>query len=361
MAIPITDPGELIAAIPALLGIVPHRSVAFAVMTAMPDRADAQEIWCVARADLPPPGKPEGYLVIADQIARICLDPRVAGLVAVFIGERSTPATTASDREFGVFVEHLRRRFSERGIEVGGLMVPELVPGARWRSVFNPDWSGTLPDPASSPVAEHNALRGRPVLKDDELTQLVRVDPVLRERVSAAMGEAGVDAARRLGRAIRIGNPDAYSRIALWQVVHTIKDSADRTPPAETLAHVAVALRDNEVRDAAFAIAIGVHKTAAERLWSTMIRALPDPDRAQAAALLAYSAYLRGDGILAGAALTVALESDSDHHMARLLDVALTHVVAPDRIARIARAGISIAERLRIDLGVSNDDRQVHQ
>ena len=70
----------------------------------------------------------------------------------------------------------------------------------------------------------------------------------------------------------------------------------------------------------------------AERLWTVLVRALPAPERAEPALLLAMSAYLRGAGIVAGLALQIVLESDPDHELAAHLDAALQMGFPPDRM-----------------------------
>lgn len=359
MSLPITDPGDLIAAIPAMLGFTPHRSLVFALVAANPKQTGSQTVWCVARTDLPPPGQPAGFAIIAGQVARLCLDPRTAGIIVVFVDDTKTTAGSGRDAEFLAYIRHLSALFDERGIDIAGLVVPRIAAGAVWRSVIDPLWSGILPDPTTSTVA---ARRGQHLtLGADKATHHLQVDHILRGRVSAEMREAGSDAARRLGRAVQIGNIDDYTRRALWLVMQTVTASSEQQPTPRALAEVAVALRTNEVRDVMFAVALGVHAQTAERLWLLLTRALPDPDRAQAATLLAYSAYLRGDGILAGAALRVAIDSDPEYRMAMLLDIALTHACPPDRLTRVARSAVETATGLRIDIGVTGNNQEKPQ
>jgi hypothetical protein len=60
-------------------------------------------------------------------------------------------------------------------------------------------------------------------------------------------------------------------------------------------------------------------------------------------ALLAVSAYVRGDGPLTGVALSAALAADPGHRMAGLLDVALHGGVRPEELrAVIAKAAAAV-------------------
>ena len=98
------------------------------------------------------------------------------------------------------------------------------------------------------------------------------------------------------------------------------------------LAGVGATLADVRVRDLLFTMANSDAAAAAEALWALLARMLPQPLRAEALTLLAFSAYLRGDGPLAGVALEAALAEDPDHRMAGPLDTALQGGVRPDEI-----------------------------
>ncbi len=66
------------------------------------------------------------------------------------------------------------------------------------------------------------------------------------------------------------------------------------------LARLACALTDPRVRDTLYALAVGEDAAQAESLWAMLARTLPEPWRVEALVLLAFSAYARGDGPLAG-------------------------------------------------------------
>ena len=73
----------------------------------------------------------------------------------------------------------------------------------------------------------------------------------------------------------------------------------------------------------------------AEALWTLLARVLPEPWRAEALVLLAVSAYVRGDGSLAGTAVLAALADDAEHPMAGMLDTALQDAVRPEEIREL--------------------------
>jgi len=104
------------------------------------------------------------------------------------------------------------------------------------------------------------------------------------------------------------------------------------------------------VRDTLYALAVGEDAGAAESLWAELARNLPQPWRVEALVLLAFSAYARGDGPLAGVSLEAALRCEPDHRMARMLDTALQSGLRPERIRDLAITGYRLAKRLGVRL-----------
>ncbi|MCC3330993.1 DUF4192 family protein [Nocardia abscessus] len=79
-----------------------------------------------------------------------------------------------------------------------------------------------------------------------------------------------------------------------------------------------------------------------------LTRSLTGRYRAEAAVLLTYSAHLRGDGTLARLAITIALEADPTHIIARLVNAALERALPPGVAHRFARFAVAAA-----DLGIT--------
>jgi len=65
---------------------------------------------------------------------------------------------------------------------------------------------------------------------------------------------------------------------------------------------------------------------------------------------LAFSAYSRGDGPLAGISLDVALQANPGHRMAGMLDTALQSGMRPEQIRELAGTGYRLAEKLGVRL-----------
>ncbi len=117
-----------------------------------------------------------------------------------------------------------------------------------------------------------------------------------------------------------------------WQTARSCRDAE--------LARLACALTDPQVRDTLYALAVGEKAAQAEALWAQLSRTLPEPWRVEALVLLAFSAYARGDGPLAGVSLEAALRCDADapdgghaRHRAAVGDAARTDPRSGDRRA----------------------------
>jgi hypothetical protein len=115
-------------------------------------------------------------------------------------------------------------------------------------------------------------------------------------------------------------------------------------------ARLACSLTDPRVRDTMYALAVGSGAAQAEALWTTLARILPDPWRAEALVLLAFSAYTRSDGSLAGVSLEAALAVDPQHRMACMLDQALHAGMRPEQIRELAKSGYRLAKELGVQL-----------
>ncbi|MFI9504198.1 DUF4192 family protein [Nocardia sp. NPDC052566] len=69
--------------------------------------------------------------------------------------------------------------------------------------------------------------------------------------------------------------------------------------PAPILAQVVVVLRDNSIRYCFYTLSTGPRARICQRFWTRLVTAIPAPQRAQTAMLLAVTAYTGGDTALA--------------------------------------------------------------
>lgn len=171
-------------------------------------------------------------------------------------------------------------------------------------------------------------------------------DPVRAAELAVALGHQAAD--REIAhRADSVG----CSRQDVENALAAAARVADGQSLSDTeLARLGCALGDARVRDMLYALAVGENAGAAESLWALLARVLPEPWRVEALVLLAFSAYARGDGPLAGVSLQAALCCEPGHRMAGMLDTALQSGLRPEHIRDIAVTGYQRAEQLGIRL-----------
>ena len=100
----------------------------------------------------------------------------------------------------------------------------------------------------------------------------------------------------------------------------------------EALAGIGAALVDLRVRDVLMTLVDCDEAPAADQLWLLLAQVLPQPYRAEALILAGFSAYVRGEGPLAGVCIEAVQAADPAHRMAGLLDTALQNGVRPEAI-----------------------------
>ena len=171
------------------------------------------------------------------------------------------------------------------------------------------------------------------------------------ERLNAAMQRVVEEGRYILGPQVAEFEQKLAEYAGVKHVVACASGSPDGSPLTDDDAvRLACAVADSRVRDALYALAVGENAASAEVMWATLTRMLPAPWRIEALVLLAFSAYARGDGPLAGVALQAALDVDSEHRMAGMLDAALQSGMRPDRIRELALTGYKLAERLGVQM-----------
>jgi hypothetical protein len=101
------------------------------------------------------------------------------------------------------------------------------------------------------------------------------------------------------------------------------------TPDPVTVARVLRALRIKDVRDLVWCDITSANAERHVALWRDIVRRSPEGLVAPAAGLLAFSAWLSGDGALAWCAVDRCLCADPDHVLGQLVGDALTSALPP--------------------------------
>lgn len=315
----LSDPSELIAAIPHLLGFHPRDSV---VLMAL----HGKSLGLTMRADLV---AADHAPRLAEQLLLPMARQQPSGVALVVIGGDSVPD---GDLPHRVLVNALDDVLIGVGLPVvHAAWTTETTHGAPWRCYDDPLCTGTVADPVTSPLAAATVAAGAVTFGSrEELVQLLAgEDPAVLQRRAALLDAADAEhplSARAVSR-----------RLAMLTELHRTAAVGDPEWSDEILADVASALCDHRVRDACLPWCTGSGAPAAERLWMALVRATPAPERAEPAALLALTAYLRGDGALASVALEVALEACPHHSLSGLLRAALDGGLPPELLRDVAR------------------------
>ncbi|MBV8787161.1 MAG: DUF4192 domain-containing protein, partial [Mycobacterium sp.] len=198
----------------------------------------------------------------------------------------------------------------------------------------------------ASPLAAAAVLDGRRLYpRRADLQAVMAVDDAVR---TAELGDALCDQAARREAAHRADPVGCARREVESAMAAAARVAAGKQLADADVAELGCALGDVEVRDILYALAVGQGAGDAETLWAMLARTLPAPWRVEALVLLAFSAYARGDGPLAGVSLEAALRCDPDHRMAGMLDIALQTGLRPEDIRELAHTGYRLAKRFGV-------------
>jgi hypothetical protein len=331
-----TRPGSLIAALPAVLGFVPEKSL---VLVSMEDG----RMGAVMRADLS-----ADLIDNLDRLAELAAAAGADSVVAVIVDEDGSLCPMCGD-DHRQLCDGLTAALGDRGVGLYGAHVVDRVEaGGRWHCVDGCGAGGAVEDPTASPLAAAAVLDGRRLYK--RRSDLHAVIAVVDSARSARLAEPiRVQAAAR--NLQWQADPDGRGRRDVETAIELAARVMDGVEPTDAeLAELACGLTDVAVRDTLYALAVGADAAAAEALWAMLARTLPEPWRVEALVLLAFSAYARGDGPLAGISLEAALRDDPDHRMAGMLDTALQSGMRPEQIRELTGTGYRLAKRLGVRL-----------
>ncbi len=349
-AVRISDPGTLISSVPALLGFHPRRSLVAICLA-------GTKVGAVMRHDLvlDEPGRAGGVMdLVLEQFAAVAEREGADRMLAVVVDDRIPPRARPADLAGHVaVVERFRDLLDRSAIELSAAHVcSRIQAGAPWQDLDGAN-HGILPDPTASAVAAAQVLEGWAIRGSREELEAVLdpASPDVQERIADLIDAARDDSTRGVARTRAAADPERADREGLEYVLTRIAqhDSGEEIS-AEECVELALALENLTIRDSLLALSAGVHAGAAEQMWVHLARSLPDPERAEPLALLGYSAYLRGDGPMAGVALCAALTADPCHRLAGLLDDALQAGVRPAALRDLAAVGHRIANDLGVQL-----------
>ncbi|MGW4060447.1 DUF4192 domain-containing protein [Amycolatopsis sp. NPDC004747] len=319
------NPAQLLAALPYLIGFRPAKSVVL-----LGHRYPGDCPGLVLRGNLP---HREHRARQARAMAGKFAARGHVGVTLVIVGGRRRPGKPPPHASF---IEDLVRELGESGLPVlHALWTPAIKTGAPWACYRSEECAGELPDLRATVAAAAATECGTVAFES-------------REELEALLAPRSPEALAR--RADRLSG----LRSSPWPEATRVNDAASAVRAAferhrrgegpltdEEAVLLASALKLPEIRDLCLAMAVPpatAQAREAEHLWLTLVREIPPPHRAEPAALLGFTAYLRGDGAFAGMALDNALEAAPGHVLASLLRRVLNTGTPPEVIHGLAAA-----------------------
>jgi hypothetical protein len=343
-AVRLSDPGDVAASLPALLGFRPRESVILISLTGTGGR----RVGLTVRCDLPPP---QGAAEAAAELTRsVRTDSPSAVLLAVVSEAPDLPERDscrwAVDGPTGL---PYRGLVHEVVVALAGHEIPVrealLVRDRRWwsydcsRACCAPG-AGT-PLPGGVTALEAASVATGVVIAADRNDLAGRIAAPCAPAPGAMAAACARVAVECSARVLEAGFDEVAeeSWSAITAAIDRCRVGALGQPLTDDeVARVVWGLRDRDVRDRALGLATGTAAAAAEILWTECTRRAPAPLDVAPATLLAVSAWLRGDGAMANVALTRALAGEPTYALARLLAQALANCVPPADLRAIIAA-----------------------
>jgi hypothetical protein len=288
----IARPEDVLAAVPVLLGFQPEKSIVMLTF--------GGEHQVHGRIDLPPPDEVEGCL---DSLLLPAARYQVRGVLLVLYD---------SGPRFGAkLARRLAERLAECDIELIGCL---RVQDGRW---FDPLGFHDVPDDGVPFDVGTHPFRAQAVYDG----HLVR-----GSRTELAASIAPVPAAVAETEAALAQAPP----MKIYEVGRLIDDAAAGTVlSVGQVASLLLALSDPQRRDAAWGGMTREEARDQVRLWTDVVRRSPDDHVAHPAAVLAFAAWLAGDGALAWCALDRCFASERNHGLGVLVAQMLEGAVPP--------------------------------
>jgi hypothetical protein len=326
----VRDPGDLIEAVPYLLGFHPRDSL---VIVGLDDRF---RVGVTARVDLAELADP----AVLPATLRVLADASAAHAVAIIYDGSPDPIARGA-LPWRDLVDDAGRWASTSGVTLVDAL---LVARGRWWSYVCagsdccPEEGRAVPGDASPSAAAATyaglvALSGREelsaALEPDDDAARAGLEPLLAEcenaSVAAALGGHDKRRQRSVKRAIFASARDADQSL----FVGTSGRLSD-----EQVCRFAAALTEIPVRDAVW-LAVDQRRLDGRALWREIARRVPAPYDAAPLFLFGWASWRDGDGPNASIAVDRALVSDPGYTAADLLRAALAHGLDPRRTPRL--------------------------
>ncbi|MBE7186870.1 DUF4192 domain-containing protein [Jatrophihabitans endophyticus] len=341
---PIRGAGELVQAIPYLIGYHPAESAVFVGLR------DGQ-LMVTARLDLDDPDLTD--VLLDHTVSRAVAGGATEFVVVVYTDDGETlppdgvappvPRHQADD-------DDLPRLLARPGVDVAReaacavvssgarLLDVLLVRAGRWWSYVSAGPAdGWALDGAPSPFVAEAIVEGT-APQSNRAAASAALDPCPDDE-RAELDDHLAHAVSARAAATRNGGRSRYDRAARRAVLDAVAASHRpgwAPPPHAELARLAVALTDIEIRDDVW-LAIEGGRVDGRPLTLELARRCPSPYDVAPLFLYGWACWRAGNSMLAGVAARRALASDPGCTAARLLSDAVDQAVAPHRLPRLKR------------------------
>jgi len=340
-ALTIVGLDNVLSSIPAMLTFVPTESIVFLPLVSEP--GGGQTLGPVARVDLTVvTAMPD---TVARQLARVFSVLPVASLIAAVITTVDEPADDLPCRSE---VAAISKALSENGLpEPEALFVPSMTAGTLWRCYLHPCHIGVLPDPATTALAASTVVAGESIKASrDDLARRFTPSPDsdrgrLRPLVAAAASAVAVEDGADDRRVLR-------GRIASMDRAVSDVDKGRYPDRDAVIAELIAAFGTPVLRDAMLITRTREATVALEDLALYLWKLTEEPYASHLAAVVAASAYRRGDGAGAATAVDAATESCV---LAQLISAVLQRGLRPSKVDELFGQA---AQTVRADLGIPN-------
>lgn len=325
----VRNPGDLIEAIPYLLGFHPRESLVIVGLA-------GTRVSITARVDLDELGEAG---MLAGTLEVLVNGESTRAIAAIFDGRAADPR--APELPHRDLIRELALLAGEFGID---LVDAVLVAGGRWWSYrctddeCCPATGRELPGDASPSRAAATyaglvALADREelaaLLEPDDDAQRATLEPVIAEHenlaAAAVVGGYVQRRQRSVKRAIFAAARDADASLFPGSGGGLSDDDACR---------FAVALSETPIRDAVW-LAVDQRRLDGRAVWREIARRVPAPYDAAPLFLFGWASWREGNGVAAGIAAERAMASDPEYTAAELLLGALKHGLDPHRTPRL--------------------------
>lgn len=293
-------PEDLLAMVPVVLGFRPQESLVMLTF-------DAARPFH-ARVDLPEVDEDVGRVVdlLVDPVNR----HGVGAVVLVVYGADSPVRRRLARTLAGELAAH--------GVTVVDVL---RVEGDRRHRLVGDRWgAGVRHDVSAHPFLAEAVWHGLVTHESRAaLAGSIAADPAAVRRVRARLPD----------RPLALGTPVATAEVE-WAVVTVAAAVADGGCVGDgAAARLLLALADETARNGVWSLMSRATARDHVRFWTDLVRRAPDGVLAAPAALLAFAAWLAGDGALAWCALDRCVGDDPDYPLAAQLGLALNRAVPP--------------------------------